>query len=73
MNIMNEQEANNSTAEKTPRVVYRIKEAAARLGVSEKSIRRAIQRGKLKANHTFRVWLIPAAELERFINSFEGA
>jgi excisionase family DNA binding protein len=60
-------EAAGTTA--VARVMYRVEEVARMLGVSTKSVRRAIQRGKIKENRTFRVILIPAAEVTRFANA----
>lgn len=50
-----------------PRLAYSVKEAADLLGVSEKSIRRLIDRGLLKASRALRHLLIPKKEIERFL------
>jgi excisionase family DNA binding protein len=52
-----------------PRIAVKMPEAAAMLGVSTKTIRRAIQRGDIRVTRKFRHKLIPVSELERFINS----
>jgi excisionase family DNA binding protein len=51
------------------RIAVKMPEAAAMLGVSTKTIRRAIQRGDIRVTRKFRHKLIPVSELERFINS----
>jgi hypothetical protein len=51
------------------RAAYRIKEFAQIVGVSEKSVRRAIARGLIKVNRSFRIILIPATEVSRFVNA----
>lgn len=51
----------------SPRIAYRLDEAAELLGISTISVRRAIQRGLLRPSRAFRTPLISAAELERFI------
>ncbi|MFZ4776971.1 MAG: helix-turn-helix domain-containing protein [Terrimicrobiaceae bacterium] len=55
------------TGSKTPRIAYKIKEAAELTGLSEASIRRAIQRGLLKPCRAFRHPLIPAEQLQNLI------
>jgi excisionase family DNA binding protein len=50
-----------------PRLAYSVREAADLLGVSEKSIRRLIDRGLLKASRALRHLLIPRKEIERFL------
>lgn len=49
------------------RLAYSIKEAAAILGVSEKSVRRLIIRRLLRPSRALRCLLIPRKELERFL------
>ncbi|TSA30931.1 MAG: helix-turn-helix domain-containing protein [Verrucomicrobiaceae bacterium] len=49
------------------RLAYKLKEAAQLVGVSEISIRRAIEKGQLRACRAFRHLLIPATELEKLI------
>lgn len=53
----------------TPRLTYKLAEAAQLLGVSTITVRRAIARGLIKPIRAFRTPLISAAELERFTNS----
>lgn len=61
------------------RLAYKLSEASAILGVSTVSLRRAIDRGLIKPSRAFRHILIPAAELQRFLdttttsNTKEGA
>jgi hypothetical protein len=50
-----------------PRLSYKIKECADLTGLSEASIRRAIQRGLLTPCRAFRHPLIPAEQLQRLI------
>jgi len=51
---------------KTGRLTLKVNEAAALLGVSATSIRRAISRGQLRVLRKFRHVLIPTDELKRF-------
>jgi excisionase family DNA binding protein len=51
------------------KVAVKTKEAAARLSVTEKTIRTLVARGLLKANRQTRHLLFPVAELERFLKS----
>lgn len=51
------------------KLLFKLKEASALLGVSTASLRRAIQRGLIKPVRAFRHVLISRAELERFIDS----
>jgi excisionase family DNA binding protein len=53
-----------------PRLAYKIKEAAAMLGVSQSTIRDEIRGGRIKSMKRLRHVLIPAAELTRWV---EGA
>ena len=48
------------------RLTVKIPEAAAMLGVSSSSIRRAIDRGDIRVNRKLRHVLIPLSEIERF-------
>ncbi len=45
-----------------------IKTAAQMLEVSEKSVRRLIERGFLKPNRALRVLRIPVSQIETFVN-----
>ena len=54
------------------RLSYKIREAAQLVGVSEISIRRAIEKGQLRACRAFRHLLIPASELEKLIGGSEA-
>ena len=59
---------NGREAEKSlPRLSYKIGEAAKILGVSNITVRRAIDRGLLKPCRAFRHPLIPADQLEKLI------
>ena len=49
------------------RITFKLKEAAQLMGVSEISIRRAIEKGQLRPCRAFRHILIPASELEKLI------
>lgn len=49
------------------RLAYSVKEAALILGVSEKSVRRLIDRGLLRPSRALRHLLIPRKEIERFL------
>jgi excisionase family DNA binding protein len=51
----------------TARLTLKINEAAALIGVSHQTIRRAIARGDIRVSRKTRHVLIPRAELERFI------
>jgi excisionase family DNA binding protein len=51
------------------RLAVKIPEAADIVGVSSKTIRRAIERGEIRPNRKLRHVLIPVAELERFVNA----
>lgn len=50
-------------------IAYKIKDAAALLGVSTVSLRRAIQRGLIRPSRAFRHVIISAEELNRFLAS----
>jgi len=49
------------------RLSYKLSEAAAMLGVSITSVRRAIQRGQIQPCRKFRHIIIPSEELRRFL------
>ncbi|MCW5557810.1 MAG: helix-turn-helix domain-containing protein [Verrucomicrobiae bacterium] len=51
------------------RLAYSVRETAAALGVSEKTIRRLIDRGLLRVSRSLRHILIPRAEIDRFLRS----
>ena len=51
----------------TARLTLKINEAAALIGVSHQTIRRAIARGDIRVSRKTRHVLIPRTELERFI------
>lgn len=50
------------------RMAYSIREAAEILGVSEKSVRRLIDRRLLRPSRALRHLLIPKKEIERFLD-----
>jgi excisionase family DNA binding protein len=50
-----------------PRLAFSVKEAAEMLGVSEKSVRRLIDRRLLRPSRALRHLLIPKKEIERFL------
>jgi excisionase family DNA binding protein len=58
---------NISPGGNAPRIAFSVKEAAALLGISEKSVRRLIARGILRSSRALRHLLIPKKELERFL------
>ena len=53
-------------ANSVQRLTVKISEAAALLGVSIPTIRRAIDRGDIRVNRKLRHVLIPMSEIERF-------
>jgi len=59
-----------SQATKTnpPKLAVKISEAAAMLSLSENSVRRLIDREKLRAVRDLRHILIPMSEIERFLS-----
>ena len=57
-----------STSCDRPRVAYKIKECAELTGLSQATIRRAIQRGLLKPCRAFRHPLIPAEQLYQLVH-----
>lgn len=60
--------------EKLPRLAYTMQETAAMLGVSYITVWRLIQRGLLRSSTALRHKLIPATEIQRFLNStLEGS
>lgn len=54
-----------------PRIAYKIGEVAEMCGVSEITIRRAIDRGLLKPCRAFRHPLIPADQLDKLLGQLE--
>jgi excisionase family DNA binding protein len=50
-----------------PRLAYKLREAAAMLGVSQSTIRDEIRGGRMKSLKRLRHVLIPAAELTRWV------
>jgi hypothetical protein len=54
---------------KLKRIAVSIKTAAIMLEVSEKSIRRLIERGLLKPNRALRVLRIPVSQIEELLTS----
>jgi excisionase family DNA binding protein len=52
-----------------PRLAYTMRETAAILGVSYISVHRLIKRGLLRSSSALRHKLIPASEIDRFLNS----
>ena len=61
--------SNGRGEEALPRLSVKIKEAAQIAGVSQATIRRAIERGLLKPCRAFRHPLIPVDQLTKLINS----
>ena len=55
--------------EQPPPLAYKLKDAAALIGVSTISMRRAIQRGLIRPSRAFRHVIISADELKRFLKS----
>jgi len=49
------------------RKAFSVQETAVALGISPISVRRLIQRGLLRPNRALRHLLIPAAEIDRFL------
>ncbi len=49
------------------RLAYTLSESAAQLGMSPSSVRRLVQRGRLRRVPGFRHVLIPASELRRLV------
>jgi hypothetical protein len=50
-----------------PKLLYPIKETAYILSVSEKSVRRFLERGLLKTSHALRTKLITRESIENFV------
>ena len=50
-----------------PKLLFTIRETAYILGVSEKSVRRFLERGLLKASHALRIKLITRESIEDFV------
>lgn len=50
-----------------PRLAHSIHETAAMLGVSDKTVRRLVDRGLLRACRALRHLLIPRTEIERLL------
>ncbi|QTN32950.1 helix-turn-helix domain-containing protein [Akkermansiaceae bacterium] len=57
-----------SPAQKIVPDVYRVPEAAERLNVSERTIRRLVKNGELRALPQLRHLLIPRSEVERLLD-----
>jgi excisionase family DNA binding protein len=66
--MANQHDQGSAKGAPTPRLSYKIKEAAQILGVSPVTVRRAIDRGLLKPCRAFRHTLISAEQLKKFIN-----
>ena len=62
----------NTTENTQGRLAYKLNEAAALLGVSVITIRRAIDRGLIRPSRAFRHVLISATELQRFLDTTSG-
>jgi hypothetical protein len=60
---------NQSTKPKQdlPKLLYTIRETAYILSVSEKSVRRFLERGLLKTSHALRTKLITRESIENFV------
>jgi excisionase family DNA binding protein len=52
-----------------PRLAYTVKETAVILGISTISVYRLIERGLLRSSSALRHKVIPAAEIERFLEA----
>ena len=61
--------AEQSNPPAVPRLAYSMREAAEALGVSYISMHRLIKRGLIMSSSALRTKLIPAAELQRFLES----
>jgi excisionase family DNA binding protein len=59
--------ATTSAHRDLPRLAYSVRETAAMLGVSEKSVRRLVVRGLLRPSRALRHLLIPRSEIERLL------
>ena len=60
---------NQRTNCELPKLLFTIKEAAYILSVSEKSIRRFLERGLLKTSHALRTKLITRESIENFVKA----
>lgn len=58
---------NTQSVGASTKLAYSVKEAADLLGVSTKSIRRAVERGQLPVCRKFRHLLIAKVDLEKFL------
>lgn len=67
MNALKETEV-TKVAPALPRLAYSLKEAAQILGISEKSVRRLVDRNLLRPSRALRHLLIPHSEIERFLH-----
>lgn len=62
--------ANNRQSENQPsKLLYTIKDTAHILSVSEKSVRRFLERGLLKTSHALRTKLITRESIENFVKA----
>ena len=61
-----------STTADQDRLAYSMREAAASLGICERSVWQAIKDGRLKAARLGRSVRIPADELDRFVREAMG-
>ena len=62
-----QQNTNQKVRDKVERLAVKVSEAAAIIGVSEATIRRAIKRGLLKPCRAFRHPLIPIEQLRQLV------
>jgi len=62
-------QAGNGSVNSLPRLTYKIKEAAAILGISVLTIRKEIEKGRIKSINRFRHVLIPADELTKWVEA----
>lgn len=62
-------DSSDSLPVKLPRLAYSIHETAMMLGISDKTVRRLIDRGKLRANKSLRHIRISKTAIERFLES----
>ncbi len=66
--IMPNQKTDNAS-QALPRLAYTMQETADILGISYISVHRLLKRGLLKSSTALRHKLIPASEIERFLES----
>jgi len=59
----------DNVSQKLPRLAYTMQETADILGVSYITVHRLLKRGLLKSSTALRHKLIPASEIERFLES----